>query len=155
MPTELENIPDPYALGGMEPMQYIEKYVDSLGSSAEINIRREKYMAYKIQQLQMQHPDSKIAVVCGASHYKGILKFLETEQVIPLGFLGVKMQKYFIYTLTHRVLVWLRLDSSALLMKFGGVGVVVRLKKFSIVSLACTTKEHNRILLNQNQANQI
>ena len=95
MPTELENIPDPYALGGMEPMQFIEKYVDSLGSSGEINIRREKYMAYKIQQLQMQHPDSKIAVVCGASHYKGILKFLETEQVIPLGFFRRQNAKVF------------------------------------------------------------
>ena len=51
MPTELENIPDTYALGGMDPMQYINEYVDSLVHTDDIHIRREKYMAYKIQQL--------------------------------------------------------------------------------------------------------
>ncbi len=95
MPTELENIPDTYALGGMDPMQYVDTYVQSLGAQNEIHNRREKYMAYKIQQLQKQAPESKIAVVCGASHYKGVLHYLKTDQVIPLGFFRRQNAKVF------------------------------------------------------------
>ena len=95
MPTELEHIPDTYALGGMNPMQFIDKYVNSLAQSTEIDIRREKYMAYRIQQIQLKSPDAKIALVCGASHYQGILKFLQTPQVIPLGFFRRQNAKVF------------------------------------------------------------
>ena len=95
MPTELEHIPDPYALGGMNPMDYINNYIDSLSQTSEVHLRREKYMAYQVQQIQNKSPNAKIAVICGASHYKGILSLLGTPQVLPLGYFRRQNAKVF------------------------------------------------------------
>lgn len=95
MPTELESIPDPYALGGMDPMQFIDSYVDRLSFNSEVHNRREKYMAYQIQQIIKKSENARIVVVCGAAHYRGLLKYLSSEQVIPLGYFRRQNAKVF------------------------------------------------------------
>jgi len=86
-PTQIDRVPDPYALMGMDPAQYYQSWHDLYGQHLErdeSDQRREQYMACRIQELSKKY--KKVLFVCGMAHLEGIVQKLKTPQVLPVGY---------------------------------------------------------------------
>jgi hypothetical protein len=86
-PTSRDLIPDPYALANVKLEDYYKAWLKEFGRHQginEIDHRRERYMAYKLQEILPKSPE--ILYVCGMTHLHRVMKHLESEQVLPLGY---------------------------------------------------------------------
>jgi len=86
-PTQRDMIPDPYSLCYLELKDFYNAWLDEVGKTqpvTEVDHRRERYMAFKLQELAKG--SEHILFVCGMSHLHRVMRHLETEQVLPLGF---------------------------------------------------------------------
>ena len=86
-PTQREWLPDSYSLCHLSLDEYYNAWLQEVGKkqiATHFDDRRERYMAYKLQQLQLI--SRKTLFVCGMSHLHRVMEHLKTEQVLPLGF---------------------------------------------------------------------
>jgi len=91
-PTIREYLPDTCSLNGLSGFQYAQISSQFLQGETprgegvfELERRRERFMAYQIQQIASKG-FRRIAFVCGMSHWKRVSEDLLKPQVLPLGF---------------------------------------------------------------------
>jgi hypothetical protein len=95
-PTHLDRVPDSYALVGMEPSKFYKAWYEEFGrhlKKNEADLRREQYMAYRLQELRKKH--DKVLLVCGMAHLQGIQERLRSPQILPMGFFRRQNAKVF------------------------------------------------------------
>jgi hypothetical protein len=78
-------VPDPYAiwsLGGRRFLEQIRRHVRA-ATVSDLDRRREKGMAFHLQQLRQNVAGGDVLAVVGAAHLEGVAQHLERSQALP------------------------------------------------------------------------